>query len=178
MQGEDFEENLVIDDSMSLEDYLRGVNSLNHDQKQLFARVCEQLKGSLNNEHQSSLLMFITGGAGSGKSFTLKLLVEQIRRLSTNRACVAITAPTGVAARLVKGCTLHSTFLLPIEKGQAVTLRPLTGDRLQRERAKWRTIEWVIIDEISMVPYSSLRNIHLRLQELKKITLSSEELTY
>ncbi|KAL0892661.1 hypothetical protein ABMA27_014384 [Loxostege sticticalis] len=166
IQEDDFEDNVVVN-TMSDEDFLRGVNSLNHDQKQLFAKVSDKLRTNTTNDQQRTLLMFITGGAGSGKSFTLKLLVEQIRRLSSNTS-VTITAPTGVAARLVGGCTLHSTFVLPIEKGQTVTLRPLTGDRLQRERNKWRNIEWVIIDEVSMVPYSTLRNIHLRLQELKQ----------
>lgn len=83
---------------------------------QLFAKVSEKLRSGSNNEHLNSLLLFIAVGAGSGKIFTLKILVKQIRRLSTNRFCIAITAPTGVAARLIKGCTLHSTFISLIEK--------------------------------------------------------------
>lgn len=46
-------------------------------------------------------------------------------------------------------------------------MRPLSGERLQRERQKWNSIDWVIIDEISMVPYLTLRNINLRLQQIK-----------
>lgn len=148
------------------EDFLREVRRLNVDQKRLFSVVSQKLGNSdcTNNP----LRFFITGGAGSGKSFTLKLFVEQIRRLSKDRHSVVIAAPTGVAARLVGGCTLHSTFSLPIEKGHIPTLRPLSGDRLQRERVKWRNINWLIIDEISMVPYHTLRNIHIRLQKIKQ----------
>ncbi|KAF9407745.1 hypothetical protein HW555_012336 [Spodoptera exigua] len=56
----------------------------------------------------------------------------------------------------------------PEKGGRNETLRPLTGERLQRERQKWRHINWLIIDEISMVPYLTLRNIHIRLQQLKQ----------
>ncbi len=49
---------------------------------------------------------------------------------------IAIAAATGVAAKLINGNTLHSTFILPVEKGQPGDIRPLTGDRLQRERLK------------------------------------------
>ena len=43
----------------------------------------------------------------------------------------------------------------------------MTGLLLQAERLKWRSIKWLIIDEISVVSYRTLRNIHLRLQEYK-----------
>ena len=90
--------------------------------------------------------------------FTMKIIVEQIRRLSHLPASRAVTvaAPTGVAARLIGGSTLHSTFALPIEKSKVTALRPLTGERLQRERLRWKHINWLIFDEISMVPYTCL----------------------
>lgn len=124
----------------------------------------------LHDDVVEPLHVFITGGAGSGKTFVLKLLVEQIRRLTHDNhgKSVAVTAPTGVAARLIGGSTLHSTFALPIEKGRTEALRSMAGERLQRERRKWHHINWVIIDEISMVPYLTLRNIHLRLQQYKQ----------
>ncbi|XP_045778745.1 uncharacterized protein LOC123876493 [Maniola jurtina] len=103
-----------IDTVMADEDFLREVQRLNIDQRRLFSLISQKLGNDCTNT--SALRLFITGGAGSGKSFTLKLLVEQIRRLSADRHSVVIAAPTGVAARLVGGCTLHSTFSLPIEK--------------------------------------------------------------
>lgn len=95
------------------------------------------------------------------------MVVEHICRLES-AASVIIGAPTGVSARLVHGNTLHSIFSLPIEKGHPGPFRQLTGARLQQERLKWRSINWLIIDEVSMVSYRNLRNIHLHLQEFKQ----------
>lgn len=104
----------------------------------------------------------------------LKTVVHHIRRCYAptterllNASFVEVTAPTGVAARLVNGKTIHSAFALGIETGRATVYRQMTGQRLEDMRRKWRHIRWLIIDEISMVSYEVLRSIHLRLQELK-----------
>ena len=52
--------------------------------------------------------LFITGGAGSGKSFTLMRLKE---RLGKN---LALTASTGVASLNIGGITIHSFAKLGI----------------------------------------------------------------
>ncbi|CAG5020627.1 unnamed protein product [Parnassius apollo] len=72
--------------------------------------------------------------AGSGKTFILRLLVEQISRLAHDNygKSVIVTAPTDVAATLIEGSTLHATFALPIEKGRMEALRPMAGKRLQQ----------------------------------------------
>ena len=59
--------------------FLGNVQSLNIEQKTLFERVSAAVESDLNG-HESQLLLFITAGAGSGKSFVLKLLVELIKR--------------------------------------------------------------------------------------------------
>lgn len=155
------------EDRMTDHQYTTAVSILNIQQKALFSKIAKVV----SNDSSPQVLTFVTGGAGSGKTFTLKLIVEHIRRLSSSNA-VVIAAPTGVAAKLVNGRTLHSLFGLPIErprkKGEgSAPLKPFTGERLQRERTRWKQIKWLIIDEISMVSYHVLRMIHLRLQELR-----------
>ena len=80
--------------------------------------ISDRLLPSENNTEP--LRVFVTGGAGTGKTFTLKIIVEQIHRLSHLPASRAVTvaAPTGVAARLIGGSTLYSTFALAIEKAR------------------------------------------------------------
>ena len=156
---------------MSNDDYIKYVSSLNIQQKKLFSNVSKVL----TDENPKQFLQFITGGARSGKTFVLKLIVEHIYRLSDHSHPgsdpVAVAAPTGVAAKHVGGRTLCSLFGLPIERGPGGScggLRSFTGDRLNHERAKWKHIKWLIIDEISMVSYRVLRMINCRLQELKQ----------
>lgn len=158
------------------EDFHAMVGSMNVEQKEIFDEVTKQIRYEVTNQCDLNipLKLFVTGGAGSGKSFVLKTIVHHIRRCYAptteqllNATFVEVTAPTGVAARLVNGKTIHSAFALGIEKGRATVYRQMTGQRLEDMRRKWRHIRWLIIDEISMVSYEVLRSIHLRLQELK-----------
>jgi len=55
--------------------------------------------------------VFITGGAGVGKSFLLRALIAQYELEGTK---VAKLASTGMAASLITGQTLHSFFNLGI----------------------------------------------------------------
>ncbi|XP_076393046.1 uncharacterized protein LOC143266003 [Megachile rotundata] len=157
--------------------FLNSIRSLNVQQKSLLKSVSSVIEKDIkknDDEDTEQMLLFITGGAGSGKSFILKLLVEHIKRcynptvdMMIKPLFIEVASLTGVAARQIFGKTLHSLFSLPIEKGTAMTYRRLTGQRLEQERRKWRYIRWLIIDEISMVSYENLRIIHLRLQEFK-----------
>lgn len=60
-------------------------------------RVIEAVRGGRN--------VFFSGVAGTGKSYTLTSIRELLRSLGRS---VAVTAPTGAAAILVGGDTLHS----------------------------------------------------------------------
>ncbi|PZC74948.1 hypothetical protein B5X24_HaOG206881 [Helicoverpa armigera] len=171
--NEDFCEDVGEQTVMSDELFLRSIRGLNIQQKDLFQSISAGIEKDLEGL-ESQLLLFITGGAGSGKTFLLKLIVEHIKRCYAPTVddllkpkFVEVGSLTGVAARQVFGKTLHSIFLLPIEKRNTMTYKQITGQRLENERRKWRYVNWLIIDEISMVSYEHLRMIHLRLQEFK-----------
>ena len=90
---------------------------------------------------------FITGGAGTGKSFLLKRIIEDLKR-DTNRR-VLIMAPTGLAASQYDGGrTLHSVVYAKGENRKellnASNQKPLT----------------LIIDEVSMVSSTLLDELH------------------
>ena len=81
---------------------------------------------------------------------------------------VKVCAYTGVAARLVSGSTLHRVFKLPVQRdGRLVELPPLTGMFLRTMSLEWSGIEFLIIDEISMVSYEILCMVDARLRQLK-----------
>lgn len=83
--------------------------------------------------------LFITGGAGTGKSF----LIYRIKRIKEEMGeNVALCAPTGVAANNISGVTIHRLFSLTIEPH--IDKNPVPPSVL-------RVVDTVIIDEISMV---------------------------
>jgi ATP-dependent DNA helicase PIF1 len=93
----------------------------------------------------AGLPIFVTGGAGTGKSATLEHLIARLKaRYSGNPKAVAVVAPTGVAALNVKGQTLHSWGRF----GQ-LTKEGAATHRLARE--PWLSLRVMVIDEISMV---------------------------
>ena len=89
---------------------------------------------------------FITGGAGSGKSFLIRHYLRGIDSKQT-----PILASTGAAAVLLGGRTFHSFFGLGIMEGgaQAALEKGRKDGRLMKRLS---SVEGVIIDEISMIP--------------------------
>lgn len=111
--------------------------------------------------------LFITGKAGSGKSFFMRRIVDYIDDC-------AIVAPTGVAAVNAGGMTIHSFFRLPISpyipsvKDGVLqkSFAKVSRDPLFVKRIK--AIDTLIIDEISMVRADILDEISDLLQQIKK----------
>ncbi|MCO5112586.1 MAG: PIF1 family ATP-dependent DNA helicase [Bdellovibrionaceae bacterium] len=106
---------------------------------------------SLNAEQSDALYhlsshqnVFVTGAAGSGKSFLIKYFQKQLTKP------LPIVASTGAAAVIVGGCTFHSFFSLGIMKGglEKTIERALKDKRLLKRLKKTSAI---IIDEISMI---------------------------
>ena len=86
--------------------------------------------------------VFITGAAGSGKSY---LLMELRQMLEDRCQRAAFTAPTGVAACNIEGMTIHSWAGIGI-KGRLADI-DFSDAAIQR----WRNTEVLVIDEVSMV---------------------------
>ena len=85
------------------------------------------------------------GPASCGKSVVFRALATLLRRSGFG---VAITAPTGCAAFLINGCTLHSCLGLPVENNSNGFGGP-TGPVLEHMRQFWRPVKVLLIDEIS-----------------------------
>jgi ATP-dependent exoDNAse (exonuclease V) alpha subunit len=112
---------------------------LSEDQKTAF----EMLESGEN--------VFLTGGAGSGKSYLVRCFREQV-----NPKTFPLLASTGAAAVIIGGRTFHSFFGLGImDGGEQATLARVQND--QRALKRIAQVDGIIIDEISMIPASALR---------------------
>lgn len=91
--------------------------------------------------------MFITGIAGTGKTFILNKIIQWCNE---NNKKLGITALTGTAAILINGTTIHSWA------GIGIGNKPIHEyiekiDKYWELKKKWITTKILIIDEISMM---------------------------
>ncbi|KAL7700849.1 PIF1 helicase-like protein [Lotmaria passim] len=105
--------------------------------------------------------IFISGAAGTGKTHWLLHVIEhvlpELHSYSTNNNSsgssngqVAVTAATGIAARLIGGNTVHSFAGIGRGEGDPETLLRRVQSRRDIVRA-WQLCEVLVIDEISML---------------------------
>uniref|UniRef100_A0A8P4GKF1 ATP-dependent DNA helicase n=1 Tax=Dicentrarchus labrax TaxID=13489 RepID=A0A8P4GKF1_DICLA len=79
---------------------------------------------------------------------------------------VLLTAPTGIAAHNLHAATIHRAF--SIGKDVRLPYTPLGEEKVNSLRAKYSSLQILIIDEISMVDHKLLAYIHGRLQQIKQ----------
>ena len=92
--------------------------------------------------------VFVTGSAGTGKTY---LLNQYIQYLKERRIYATIVAPTGIAASHLKGQTIHSFFALGIRD---TTVDNGYVEFLQDKsylKTRFSKLQVLIIDEVSMV---------------------------
>ena len=119
------------------------LSSLNIELTPCQAKADSALRGSQN--------IFLTGGAGSGKSF----LIRHFLRTQTSRD-FPVLASTGAAAVLIGGRTFHSFFGLGIMEGGV----PATVEKAAKNRQvvrRLKKIKGFIVDEVSMLSGPTLR---------------------
>ena len=94
--------------------------------------------------------IFLTGAAGTGKSFLFRYIIQELKKKFTDNESIAITAPTGIAAINVNGQTIHSWAGIRQGKGDAEALCTMVAKDRKASR-RWRNCKVLLIDEISMV---------------------------
>lgn len=107
--------------------------------------INEKLELAWNFINNTDRNIFLTGKAGTGKTtFLHRLKQESFKRM-------IVVAPTGVAAINAKGMTIHSFFQLPFGP-----IPPDSDNRMSRKFSRSKidiikSLDLLIIDEISMV---------------------------
>ena len=109
--------------------------------------------------------VFITGNAGTGKSFLLNKVIEYYKKTGLN---VIITAPTGIAAINVGGTTIHRAFHAPIH--------PIGPKEKISPPEPILKADIIIIDEISMVRFDLMEYIYASIMQATKISRKHKKL--
>jgi len=102
--------------------------------------INRQLQAAFDAVARGKQIVFVTGGAGTGKS----TFIRELRARFPDKQSIVL-APTGVAALNAGGQTIHSFCKLP--------LRPVRPEDIRKERdtSLIEKVDFVVIDEISMV---------------------------
>ncbi len=108
---------------------------------------------------------FVTGPAGSGKTFVLNRYIDWLKASGAN---VAITASTGIAATHLDGITIHSWTGMGVRDSLS---KAEVKDLLKRGylRRRFLRADVLVIDEISMLSRVQLDLADLIFREFKQI---------
>ncbi len=118
----------------------------------------------------TSVSLFLTGKAGTGKTTFLRHIVANCKKRHV------VIAPTGVAAVNAGGVTIHSFFQLPFDpylpdvpELKTEYQMPDKHTQLRKEKIRIiRTLDLLIIDEISMVRADLLDAIDYTLRRYRR----------
>ena len=101
----------------------------------------EAIQSMINGDN-----VFITGGGGVGKSFIIQYFVE----MQKNNKVIATTSTTGISAILIGGVTIHSYLGIGLGTRDVDEMIAFIR-KCSFYRERWRKINILIIDEISML---------------------------
>jgi len=124
------------------------------------------------------LSMFLSGEGGTGKSVLIKALTLEAKvrwgRTEGYFGPVAVVGPTGVSAHNVRGATWHSVFnwtdgILSFPNAE----KP--ADAMKRLAQKLKGLRLILFDEVSMLSWQQLHELHYRCHMARDSTRSPGE---
>ena len=136
--------------------------TLNTEQAHAFQIIAEHAR----NKNQNDFRMFIGGAGGTGKSRVIDALTAYFASQHQTRR-LRLTAFTGVAAQNIRGMTLHSALNL----NQLEKMSISNGSNARRQLIEnWQGVDYLFIDEVSMVGCELLADISKALSIAKECT--------
>lgn len=193
-RNQDQRSSIYVQPLLELNEISENIRLHSKDQHLAFSIVLNYVHGIVRNAKMlvpTPPLLFIHGGAGTGKSLLINNMANIVEHLlrqhdpgSPMRPYALKTAPTGMAASNIGGkvqtcmtdiikCvavtmyflghTLHTALSLPFKNAYEA----LSDEKQDRLRDLLADLKLLIIDEISMVRPDQLYQIHQRLIEIK-----------
>ncbi|CAF4795943.1 unnamed protein product [Rotaria socialis] len=156
-----------ITTSFSTQKSIANEFTLNREQRAAFMIITSHLYGDSRcrtGYNSGQLIMCIPGCGGTSKSQLIRALTKYF--LVTKRTQMARKlAPTGIAATEIGGMTIHSFLGEQRNSGKPRTIK--AGDlKLEKE---WILIEYLLIDEMSMVGLTLLVKLNRIISAAKHV---------
>ena len=144
---------LSVEDAQQL--LAQHVPTFNHEQLQVFNRaktLIDQRKECITNHKKvEGYILAILAPGGTGKSYVLKSIRwyahSQFAESPDDFVC-AVAAPTGAAAVVCDGATMHQLFSLPVQQRSQLHGLKLTSRKLNQMRSLLGKVQLMILDEI------------------------------
>ncbi|CAB0002561.1 unnamed protein product, partial [Nesidiocoris tenuis] len=153
----------------SREEIFQNMLSLNEKQRDIVMHVLHSLKTS-----SDPLRVFLSGSAGVGKSTVIRSIYQLVHYYFDHKpeiekvddpVYVLLTAPSGKAAFLIDGITLHTAFALPVVQFGG-NMPELSEDIANTIRCRLIRLKLLIVDEASMCGSVTLHRIDNRLRQI------------
>jgi len=147
------------------------IQSLNEKQRCVFEIVNQWSRRLIKNLSAEQIIenpplnLFVTGGAGTGKSHLIKTIFAAASKTLSygsshiEKPNILLLAPTGVAAVNINGTTIHSALGIPIDT-KGLTLNKLPDKKRCNLREQVSNVKAIIIDEVLMVSSKLLLYVH------------------
>ena len=143
------------------------INTLNNGQKKFALQILHNYRTT-----KIPFFYFLGGSAGTGKSYLVKSLIKLVTQYfntlpgeKCDVARVLSIAPTGKAAHLIRGNTIHSAFALPINQFSGI-IPQLSSEIAASLRNNFIHLKLIILDEVSMVGKRLLAQLNTRLKQI------------
>jgi hypothetical protein len=154
---------------MPLKEFRNSINLLNEEQRMFY----EHFKTNLL--HTTPMHLFLTGGAGVGKTCVTLACIQCAQRMyepyctvrGNQYPIVLVMSFTGSASFNVFGNTSHS--VLHIDP-HTTEYKPLPNEKLNTIRERYQNVKVIVIDEISLISAELFWVIHCRLCEINQKT--------
>jgi hypothetical protein len=152
------------------DDEYRGLlQMLNRKQREFFYHALHLIKTS-----DKPFYAFLSRAGGVGKSHLIKSVYQAALKYYNaqagedfRRVHILLLAPTGKAAYIIKGNTIHNGLAVPASQSLK-NYKPLDSGTLNTLRCKLGALKLILLDEISMVGNSMFTvQLNNRLKDLK-----------
>ena len=151
-----------------IDELRQNISSLNHQQRRIFDDLTE--RSASHDLNERPIYLFLTGNAGTGKSYLLRTLIEAVKFIKIKpgddlqKPPVLVVAPTANAAFIIGGKTIDSALgFLPVEGNKYSQAQ---ANKMSMMSHQYEDLSMIVCDEVSMVGSLKLLKINFRLQDL------------